>query len=181
MIPREANYSILAHCDCYAVASEVETKDRPASTSITPLSATEFKKRISEQELWKKTYNTLVNAYRKLKLNFEIVHDDFGGYRLIYSGKSNISSGTTLREVVGFIRPFPNGAVTELSIMEARSNGNQLLLLGPVRFVNSHCNENCAYDYTRSDRAVQLVTKKQIKPGDELFVRYGKDFFDNSW
>lgn len=180
MIPREANYSILAHCDCYAVASEVETKDRPASTSITPLSATEFKKRISEQELWKKTYNTLVNAYRKLKLNFEIVHDDFGGYRLIYSGKSNISSGTRLREVVGFIRPFPDGAVTELSIMEARSNGDQLLLLGPVRFVNSHCNENCAYDYTRSDRAVQLVTKKQIKPGDELFVRYGNDFFDNN-
>ena len=61
--------------------------------------------------------------------------------------------------------------------MCSERTGKQLLLLGPVRFVNSDCQPNCEYDFSSESGIIQLRVKKKIKPGDELFVKYGRDFF----
>ena len=177
MIPQKANYSILAQCDIYAVSDFVEKLDRPAATPVRPISERQFKKRIKEDVTWNKTYNALVTSYKSLSPNYKIVYDTYGGYRLVYCGNETISSGTTLKGPVGFIRPFPDGAVTDLSVMTSSKTGEQLLLLGPIRFVNSDCDRNCDYDFSSSEGVIQLVAKKPIQPGDELFVKYDDDFF----
>ena len=62
--------------------------------------------------------------------------------------------------------------------MSSERTGKQLLLLGPVRFLNSDCSPNCEYDFSSVSSVVQLRIKKRINPGDELFVKYGAEFFE---
>ena len=82
------------------------------------------------------------------------------------------------RNPVGFVAAIPDGVVTDLSVMSSENTGEQLLLLGPVRFVNSDCTPNCEYDFTSDSGIVQLKVKQRISPGDELFVKYGPEFFE---
>ena len=62
--------------------------------------------------------------------------------------------------------------------MSSERSGKQLILLGPVRFVNSDCEPNCEYDFSSDSGIVQLRVKKRLNPGDEVFVKYGPDFFE---
>ena len=84
------------------------------------------------------------------------------------------------RNPVGFVRAIPDGVVTNLSVMRSERTGEQLLLQGPLRFVNSDCNPNVEYDYSSDLGVVQLRVKRKIKPGDELFVKYGDEFFESN-
>ena len=52
-------------------------------------------------------------------------------------------------------------------------------MLGSVRFLNSDCDPNCRYNFDRTDKVVQIETFKTITPGDELLVKYSKEFFDD--
>ena len=53
-----------------------------------------------------------------------------------------------------------------------------MLLLGPVRFVNSDCEPNCEYDFTSDNDIVRIKTRRKLKPGEEVTVKYSNDFFD---
>ena len=76
-----------------------------------------------------------------------IRHNNFGGYRLLYVGKTVVQPPFVFRrKPVGFIRPIPDGVVTNLSVMSSERTGEQLLMLGPLRFGNSDCSPNCEYD-----------------------------------
>ena len=78
----------------------------------------------------------------------------------------------------GFVTPVHDGVVTDLSLMSSERTGQQLLLLGPIRFVYSDCNPICEYDFSSDCGIVQLRVKRKIKPGDEIFVKYGPEFFE---
>ena len=58
-----------------------------------------------------------------------------------------------------------------------KSSSREYLLLGPVRFINSDCDPNCEYEFTSDDDIVRIRTLKKIKPGDEVTVKYGDEFF----
>ena len=60
------------------------------------------------------------------------------------------------------------------------ANGDQLLLVGPMRFVNSDCDPNCEYDFSSSDGVVQLKVKRTAYPGSEVLVKYGDEFFEKN-
>ena len=79
---------------------------------------------------------------------------------------------------VGFVKPVPDGVVTDLSVMSSQRTNEQLLLLGPMRFVNSDCSPNCAYNFSGDDGLVKLDVRRRISPGDEIFVKYGPEFFE---
>ena len=107
------------------------------------------------------------------------MQDKFGGNRLLFTGEKIIKPSTILRRVpVGFIRAVPDGVVTDLSVMSSERNGEQLLLLGPLRFVNSDCNPSCSYDLSSQMGIVELKVERRLLPGDEIFVKYGPDFFE---
>ena len=63
--------------------------------------------------------------------------------------------------------------------MSSERTGKQLLLLGPMPFVNSDCCPNCEYDFSCELGIIQLRVKRRISHGDELFVKYGTEFFES--
>ena len=159
----------------------VQTADRPAMRTIEPLRESIFQGKLQNNQLWKETFDTVCRAYTSLGPNFQITHDDFGGYRLMYSGKHPVNPPSVLRRnPVGFISVVPEGVVTDLSIMSSERRGEQYILLGPMRFVNSDCSPNCEYDFSSDCGIVQLRVRQKIKPGDELFVKYGSEFFEHN-
>ena len=130
---------------------------------------------------WKQTFKTVCESYENLKPTFEIRHDNFGGYTIFYVGENIIKPWSVLkRNPVGFVREVPEGSVTDLSIMSSERTGKPLLLLGPMRFLNSDCSPNCEYDFSSKLNTVQLRARRSIKPGDEIFVKYAPDFFESN-
>ena len=178
MLPRKIDWPVLAQCDLYAVKRHVETEFRKAEEIVRPLSERIFEQRIKNDSNWKLTYKAVCNAYISLFPDFAIEHDTYGGYKLMYRGTESLKANTVLRgKPIGFVKPVPDG-VADWSVMRSERTGEQLLLLGPIRFVNSDCTPNSEYDFSSSDGVVQLRTKKRISSGNEILVKYGSDFFD---
>ena len=179
MLPKDVDWSILAQCDYYAVEKFVQTPDRPAMRTVQPMIESIFRKKLERDPKWQETYKVVCDAYQTLGPSFVIRHDSLGGYRLLYAGKEVIRQSVVLKKnPIGFVREVPEGVVTNLSVMSSERTGKQLLLLGPMRFVNSDCSPNCEYDFSSDSGIVQLRVKKRIYPGDEVFVKYGADFFE---
>ena len=181
MKARKLDWSILAQCDGFAVQRLIETAERPAMKAVTPMRESSFERKLKNEIKWRDMFETVSNAYKNLSPNFEIVHDQFGGYRLIYRGSNVLKPSSILRQnPVGFVAVVPDGAVTDLSIMSSERTGEQLLLLGPIRFVNSDCEPNCDYDFSGDYGTVQLRVKRRINPGEELFVKCGAEVFEKN-
>ena len=138
-------------------------------------------KKIENDSKWKEAYSAVLLAYQNVQPMFSLCHDSFGGYRLVYKGESVIYPPKVLRmNPIGFVREVPEGVVKNLSIMSSERTGKDFLLLGPVRFVNSDCDPNREYELSSESGIIQLRVKKRIKPGDEINVKYGPDFFDHN-
>ena len=181
MLPKNVDWATPAHCDYFAVCKFVETYDRPAMTTIKPMREGIFEGKLAREPKWAETFEVISNSYKKLQESFEIRHNSFGGYRLMYQGKSAIWPPTVLkRKPIGFVAPLPSGVESQLSGMSSERTGQQLLLLGPLRFVNSDCCPNTEYDFASDMGIVQLRVKKKICPGDEIFVKYGPEFFETN-
>ena len=177
MIPKEVDWVVLSQCDAYAVKRFVETQDRPAVSIITPMSERLFDQKLRQDDLWRRTYEILCTSYKKLQNVFSIVHHQFAGYRLVYSASDEIKVGTILRRSpVGFLKSIPDG-VSDLSIMRSERTGCNVVLFGTVRSINSDCDPNCEYDFSSDVGIVQIRVKKKLQKGDEIFVKYGDDFF----
>ena len=171
MLPKNVHWSVLAQCDFFAVERVVQTRDRPAMRTVTSLSDSIFERKIPRDEEWKQTFDVICDAYSNLGPFFKIGHDSFGGYRLLYQSKNALLPPTVLRKnPIGFVVPVPEGAVTNLSVMSSERTGDQLLLLGTIRFINSDCSPNCEYDFSSVCGIVQLRVKRRINTGDEVFV-----------
>ena len=181
MLPKNVHWTILAQCDFFAVESLVQTSDRPAMKTIEPLRKSIFQRKLANNTNWKETFDVVCSAYGNLSPNFKICHDNFGGYRLMYKGTQALSPSTVLKRVpVGFIAAVPEGVVTDLSVMASERTGEQFILLGSIRFVNSDCSPNCEYDFSSEYGIVQLRVRRRINPGEELFVKYGPEFFEHN-
>ena len=180
MLPKKIDWPILAQCDLYAVKEHVERGFRIAEELVRPLSKRVFEQRIKDAEDWKETYRVVSESYRNLDPEFVIENDRYGGYRLVYKGTNILPAKQVLRgKPIGFVKPVPDG-ITEWSVMRSSRTGEQLLLVGPMRFVNSDCNPNCEYDFSSSNGIVQLKVKRQIYPGTEILVKYGDEFFEQN-
>ena len=179
MLNKDIDWSILAQCDFFSVEKYVQTTERPAMRTVKPMLETIFRKKLETNEKWRNAYEAVCAAYKNLNPLFSICYDNYGGYRLLYTGKSSVSAQTVFkRNPLGFVREIPEGVVTDLSIMSSERTGKQFILLGPIRFVNSDCEPNAEYDFSSEDGIIQLRVKRRIKPGDEIFVKYGPHFFE---
>ena len=142
---KKTDWSIIAQCDYFAVKRFVETSGREAMCTVVPMRETLFERKITRDVAWREAYEAVCQAYNQLKPNFAIRQDNFGGYCLAYTGKVTVQASTIFRRVpVGFVRAVPDGVVTDLSVLSSQRTGEQLLLLGPRRFVNSDCSPNCS-------------------------------------
>ena len=176
---KKTDWSIIAQCDYFAVKRFVQTAGREAMCTVVPMRETLFERKITRDVAWREAYEAVCQAYNQLKPNFAIRQDNFGGYCLAYTGKVTVQASTIFRRVpIGFVRAVPDGVVTDLSVMSSQRTGEQLLLLGPLRFVNSDCSPNCEYEFSSSAGYVELRVKRRINPGEEILVKYGPEFFE---
>ena len=140
-----------------------------------------FQRTLTREPVWKNSFDIVCEAYNKLKPDFSIAYDNFGGYRFLYVGNKKVHPPFIFkRHPIGFVREVPEGAVTNLSVMTSERTGEQLLLLRRMRFVNSHCRPNCEYDFSSQSDIVQLRVIRKLCPIDEVFVKYGTNFIDEN-
>ena len=176
---RRVDWSVLAQCDLFAVQRLVETGERSAMNTVQPMRETIFNRKLLKEKLWSDTFEAVCSTYRQLPPDFKIVHDNFGGYRLLYTGKKVVKPPHVFKpSPVGVVKVVPDGVVTDLSVMSSQRTNEQLLLLGPMRFVNSDCNPNCVHNFSGDDGLVKLEVRRRISPGDKIFVKYGPEFFE---
>ena len=173
------DWMILSQCDCQIVRDLVEYDNREAK-NVGLRTTRNFYKWIQTKKPWKSCYETLLAAYDTISSDFKIVHDEYGGYKMMYIGKKCLRAKTVLVDgPKGFIKPIVEGT-TDLSVITKTSDLSQsYLMLGPVRFVNSDCEPNCEYDFSCQDTTiVRLRTLKTIHENMEINVMYGPEFFD---
>lgn len=82
-----------------------------------------------------------------------------------------------LAEIGPEVKSFIKVGINDFSMMYSTRKKCDLLLLGPVRFINHDCNANCKY-ISRGKHAYVVVIKP-ILPGEELTCCYGPNFFGN--
>ena len=178
---RKVDWKTLAHCDGQAVKLAVEYGGLKAERVLILQSRRIFDKTCQENEVWRNCYELCCKAYRDLEGSFKIVHDRYGGYKLIYCGKDKVTAGTLFKKTpIGFITPVPEDFSCSLSVMEKSSNGKLNLMLGPLRFINSDCEPNSKYDFSSDQQLVRIETLKKILPGDEILVKYSCHFFEDN-
>ena len=83
MLSRKVDWSVLAQCDSFAVQRYVESTDRRAMRCVEPMRDAQFARKLEKDPLWRDAYNTICCAYEKLKPDFSICYDNYGGYRLL--------------------------------------------------------------------------------------------------
>ena len=175
---KNLRWSIFVQCDGQAVRQLVEYGNREPQAVVRLKSKAQFRQLCQNDKTIERCYQRFVSAYEKLDSEFEILHDQFGGYRLVYVGTSPLKAKIVLKtSPVGYLCLFEK-IISDLSVVSKVSTGEEFLMLGPVRFINSDCAPNCEYDFTSSDRIVRLRTLKNLSPGTEITVKYGPDFFE---
>ena len=178
----DIDWTILGQCDGQIVRQTIEYGCRPAQVTNRLQRERVFQKTIAEEKLFDECYKFMLNLYGSIEGEFSIKHDNFGGYKLLYCGKNTIPSRTVISNgPKGVLRPIPHHA-TDLSVIYKFSDKKKksIIMLGPIRFINSDCNPNCEYDFSSLDKTlVRVRTLRKIKPNEEILVKYGDDFFEN--
>ena len=180
MLTKNCDWRCLAQCDGQVVRELVQLDDLKAETVTRLWRHAMFEKKCQEDIAYQDCYSLCSKAYKDLDSLFNIVPDNYGGYKLTYVGMDDVPPDTVFKTCpVGFLAPVPDN-ITDLSVIKKTSQNNpqDFLMLGPVRFVNSDCNPNCEYDFTSQQRVVRIKTLTKVKSGDEIVVKYGAEFFE---
>ena len=123
MLSRKTDWSVLAQCDFYAVQNLVQTNDRIAMKFLNPLKEPTFYRKIDSCSVWKEAYRSFCSAYENLKPTFSIRHDNYGGYKLVYTGKDSVTPPHVFKKnPIGIVTAIPKGAVTNLSVIDLAKN-----------------------------------------------------------
>ena len=68
-------------------------------------------------------------------------------------------------------------AKRDFSIVVSSRKKTHKMFLGPARFANHDCKPNARLDATKNAEAMQVIALREIQPGEEVTVDYGKDYF----
>ena len=180
MLPKKCDWKCLAQCDGQVVRELVQLDDLKAETVTRLWRHAMFEKKCQEDIPYQDCYSLCSKAYKDLDSLFNVVPDNYGGYKLTYLGMDDVPLDTVIKTCpVGFLAPVPDN-ITELSVIKKTSQNNpqDFLMLGPVRFANSDCNPNCEYDITSQQRVVRIKTLTKVISGDEIVVKYGAEFLE---
>ena len=130
MLPKDLDWKMLSHTDGQAVRAVVEYRNREAMTVLRLKPIDTFLKQCGREQSLAECYELCLASYKDLRGLYQIKHDAFGGYCLVYVGKDRIPDN-----------------ITDLSVIQKMSSpGVSFLMLGPVRFVNSDCDPNAEFD-----------------------------------
>ncbi|KAJ7731472.1 hypothetical protein B0H14DRAFT_524317 [Mycena olivaceomarginata] len=94
--------------------------------------------------------------------------------------------GTVIKALKGSLAPLsddddiystPSGSNVrnDFSIIRSEQMKKDYLLLGPARFVNHDCNNNC--ELSREGKQITFRVSRSIAVGEEITAHYGDDYF----
>lgn len=94
-----------------------------------------------------------------------------------------IKKNTIINSISGVYRvmkPYEEKIFTErktdFSVLSSSRKNCSMLLSGPIACINHDCNPNCEY-ITLSCSSISVISLKEIKKNEEIYVYYGKDYF----
>lgn len=180
MLPKNCDWRCSAQCDNQVVRELVPLDDLKSETVTRLWRHAMFEKKCQEDNAYRHCYSLCSKAYKDLDSLFNIVLDNYGGYKLTYVGMDDAPPDRVFKTCpVGFLTPVPDN-ITGLSVIKktGQNKPQDFLMLGQIRFVNSDCNPNCEYGFTSQQRIVRFKTLTKVGSGDEIVVRYGAEFFE---
>ena len=68
-------------------------------------------------------------------------------------------------------------AKRDFSIVFSARKKKHKMFLGPARFANHDCRPNARLDADKNTEVMQVVALRELQPGEEITVDYGKDYF----
>ncbi|CAL8099227.1 unnamed protein product [Calicophoron daubneyi] len=101
----------------------------------------------------------------------------------------NWPKGSRISTLIGCIAELKHSEETsflkyhqnDFSVMYSSRKNCSQLWLGPAAYVNHDCQPNCEFTINCDiDARMSLEAKVDIKKGDEVFIYYGKHFFDTN-
>ena len=105
----------------------VQTSDRIPMKNLNPMKQPTFYRKTDSCSVWKEAYKSISSAHENLKPTFSICHDNYGGYKLVYTGKNSVTPPHVFRiNPIGIVTAIPKGAVTCLSVMTSERTGQEL-------------------------------------------------------
>ena len=118
--------------------------------------------------------------FRPFQMNYKSDARSFTSFGLF--AKTDLKSGERLSDVRGFLAYLPNSSVipgvNDFSNISGHFSGSKnMLMLGPISFVNASCRSNTQYVYNRKRKVMELMTLEDIPLGTEITVDYGPTFF----
>ena len=160
----DVDWIILSHCDGHVVKDLVEYNNHLAETAVNRIKSTgRYENLLKNNPIWRNCHNFLKKSYESISDRFKIVHDNYGGYRMLYCGNNALPSKTVLTDgPKGYLARIKDDA-TNLSVIQKSSDRSKsYLMLGPIRFLNSDCEPICEYDFSSQDTyLVRLRTLKK--------------------
>lgn len=124
---------------------------------------------------------------------FNVLPDKFGGNGLFYQGPVIIPRNRAILEYVGFVlsdedfKKYYNDTnklptyVFELTYLRRKYYIDSGKYGNVSRFINHSCkNNNTIFKKLteRNERTAAIITTKEIYPGDEVLLNYGKEYFN---
>ena len=92
-------------------------------------------------------------------------------------GEATVGPGKFFRNFfIGTLATIPDD-LTTLSVVRKNTTGETVLMLGPMRFINSDCEPKCEDDFSSTSGVVKLRVKRPLRKNDEVTVKYREDFF----
>ena len=95
--------------------------------------------------------------------------------------KTILQKGTVVQGLTGYLSELKpeeiQVGINDFSLINSNLKNKQWLMLGPISFVNHSCLPNVKYE--REKLIMTCVTLRDICPGDEIVVTYGRHYFGN--
>ena len=95
----------------------------------------------------------------------------------------NREKGEKIKKLVGCVGKLSSQQEKELlvfgkndfSVIWSQLKKCSQLWLGPAAYMNHDCDPNC--DFNVNGSRIEYLAKRDISPGEELFISYGESYF----
>uniref|UniRef100_A0ABD2WA56 SET domain-containing protein n=1 Tax=Trichogramma kaykai TaxID=54128 RepID=A0ABD2WA56_9HYME len=150
---------------------------------------------------YKLSYYFSVNKLNHIKLYFQLhlkffhgssnvklakyskyANNDYDGVKVVAT--ENLVVGQVLKYVFGIYKIIPpsekyimDDKRFNFSLLYTTQNQDTSILLGPIAYINHDCSPNSEFKSSGKSSTINIKIIKNIKQGEELFVKYSGNYF----
>uniref|UniRef100_A0ABD2WBA8 SET domain-containing protein n=1 Tax=Trichogramma kaykai TaxID=54128 RepID=A0ABD2WBA8_9HYME len=118
----------------------------------------------------------------KLAKYSKYANNDYDGVKVVAT--ENLVVGQVLKYVFGIYKIIPpsekyimDDKRFNFSLLYTTQNQDTSILLGPIAYINHDCSPNSEFKSSGKSSTINIKIIKNIKQGEELFVKYSGNYF----